>query len=109
MRVLTVSLLSLVVLLTGCQTPQVRDPASPYFAPPVGSRLVLEKAIKVPGGKAAVYIQAGQVLRYTELDRYDPHCKFELRTVSPDRRMVDPDTFLIRKVERFSRSVERER
>lgn len=109
MRVLIASVLSLGVLLVGCQTAQVRDPASPYFAPPVGSRLVLEKAIKVPGGKAAVYIQSGRVLRYTELDRYDPHCKFELRTVSPDRRMVAPDSFLVRDVERFSQSVKWQR
>ena len=107
MRAFAVSLLVVAVLLTGCQPPQVRDPDSPYFLPPVGSRLVLEEPITVPGGKAAVYIQAGKALRYSGLDRYDPHCKFELRTVSAERRRVAPDTFLVHKVERFSFSVER--
>lgn len=107
MRALTLPLLAFATLLAGCQTPQVRDADSPYFVPPVGTRFVLEEPIAVRGGQAALYIQAGKVLRYPDLDRYDPHCKFELRTVAEERRKVEPDTFVVRKVERFSRSVER--
>ena len=108
MRALLLPLLAVATLLAGCQTPQVgRDADSPYFVPPIGTRLVLEKPIAVRGGQAALFIQTGKVLPYPELDRYDPHCKFELRTVAEERRKVEPDTFLVRKVERYSRSVQR--
>jgi len=104
---LTLPLLAFATLLAGCQTPQVgRDADSPYFVPPIGTRFVLEEPITVRGGQAALYIQAGKVQRYPDLDRYDAHCKFELRTVAEERRKVAPDTFLVRKVERYSRSVQ---
>ena len=106
MRVVALLLMT-VVLVAGCQTPQPRDPDSPYFAPPAGSRLTLEKPVEVPAGDAAVHIQAGRVMHYNDLDRYEPHCKFELRTVAAEARTVRPDTFVVERVERFSRSVRR--
>lgn len=106
MRVVALLLMT-VVLVAGCQTPQPRDPDSPYYAPPTGSRLILERPVEVPASNAAVHIQAGKVRHYNDLDRYEPHCKFELRTVAPEARTVAPDTFVVERVERFSRSVRR--
>lgn len=82
-------------LLAGCQTSYVGDENSPYYAPPPGSRLVLNQELRVPAGKLAVYIQNGRVMQDVEVQHYYPFCKFELAENSSTARPVQPDQMII--------------
>jgi hypothetical protein len=85
-------------LLGACQTTVAPSEDSPYYAVPVGSRLVLNRALTIPPERASVYIQRGQIVPFTTLDDYDPHCRFELLTVRPRPQTVEPDEFVVHKV-----------
>lgn len=84
-------------LLGACQT-YAPSEDSPYYAMPVGSRLVLNRALTIPPDRASVYIQRGQIVAFTTLDDYDPHCRFELSSVRPRPQTVEPDEFVVHKV-----------
>lgn len=87
----------ILALLGACQT-YAPSEDSPYYAVPVGSRLVLNRALTIPPDRASVYIQRGQIVPFTTLDDYDPHCRFELSTVGPRPQRVEPDEFVVHQV-----------
>jgi hypothetical protein len=86
-----------VALLSACQTMGERED-SPHYAVPVGSTLVLNRPVEIPPYQAGVYLQAGQVA--PGVNRYAPHCRFELTTVAERAQRVEPDRFLVRRVSR---------
>jgi hypothetical protein len=90
-------------LLTACAVEPSVD--SPHYALPTGSRLVLEKAIRIPGDRVSVYIQRGEPTSYGGRDRYNPYCKLEMWSRSEAARTVEPDTFRIERVVRNSEYV----
>lgn len=85
-------------LLGACQTQVAPSEDSPYYAVPVGSRLVLNRPLTIPPGGASVYIQRGQIVPYNTRDAYYPHCRFELSTIGPGPQTVEPDEFVVHKV-----------
>jgi hypothetical protein len=84
-------LVILASLLFGCQTTGSTNEGSVWFKVKSGSKLVLNKPLEVPAGKAHIFLQKGQVS--TGVDNYTVSCSFEVRNLGP--KNVHPDTFLI--------------
>jgi len=92
------SVLAALVLLAGCQVPQVRDEASPNFLPPKGSLVILHDAIQIPPESARVFLQRGQFHGYHGIDLYYPWCAFEVNDVSESTQVLQANTFEIYRV-----------
>ena len=91
-------------LLTACQSAPVKDIHSPYFAPPVGSTLVLHTSIEIPARELSVVIQDGKIQPSSwQLDQYYAHCDFEMHEKVDKPVEVKPDQF---KIIRVVRSIE---
>lgn len=91
-------MLVVVVLLGACQTSYQGNEDSPYFKVPVGSTLILNNDITIPPYKAGVYIQGGQIMPLSQVNKYYPHCKFEVLKIKDAPQAVKSDTFVIEKV-----------
>lgn len=87
------------LFLTGCQQGSVRDETSFLSRVGVGSTFVLHESLIVPGGHTRVFLQRGKVVSKVQLNRYHPHCNFEVRTLSDGSARIEPDTFLVTDVE----------
>jgi hypothetical protein len=96
MRDVTTAILGAALLVTGCQTVSYQgNENSPYYVVPAGSRLVLEHELTIPGNRAAVYIQGGQLSSYWNVNPYYPYCKFELRAPGDTAQKVQPGEFIV--------------
>lgn len=60
---------------------------------PAGHRLVLQKPLEVPPGKAHLWIQAGEVS--AKVNHYYPACKVEVEDVMDSAQTIRPDDFVI--------------
>ncbi len=74
------------------------DEHSEFTRVPAGSRLILNQSIPVAANSLGVYMQDGSIKPYSAINKYYPHCKFELYTLSDRARTVQPDTFDIVRV-----------
>ncbi|MGM0593313.1 MAG: hypothetical protein ACQETD_02160 [Pseudomonadota bacterium] len=99
-----VALLPVLLLLVACQQTPVRDEDSSRSRLEIGTTVVLEEALSVPAGHARVFLQFGKVREKTRLKRYQPHCNFEVRSVSDGSLRIEPDSFTI--TERLEDEVE---
>ncbi len=91
-------LVALVLLgLSACQSTGV---TTGYFSNPVseGTELEIIKPLRVPAGQARVYLQADEVLRYSEIDQYKPFCFFLMRDPAPLARDIQPGVYPVRSV-----------
>ncbi len=88
----------LALVLAGCaaQSPQ-RASAPPLFQ--VGSQLVLQQPVTIPGGRTRVFFQRGAALPDGNFDQYRPSCDLEVRTLDEAPRQIDPDRFEITAIE----------
>src|SRR5688572_15183105 len=103
MRVLLVARVSALALLLlgGCQAWDYEgNENSPLYQVPVGARLTLSRDIAIPAGQVSVFIQGGRVRPFAEIDKYYPHCRFELYRLQNVGRTVRPDEFEVRRVQR---------
>jgi hypothetical protein len=92
------------LFLSACQTWDTRNPDSPYYRIPAGSTLTLNKDLAIPAGKAAVYIQNGQIVgSIGQIHEYDPYCSLEMRTNRDVAQPVKADQFVILKVREETR------
>jgi hypothetical protein len=80
-----------VLLLAGCQTAAIDNPATIHFRIPPGSELILNKELTIPPGVAHVILQHGKV--GPAANEFEVNCRFEVRDLGP--RVVQPDAFLI--------------
>lgn len=88
-------------LLAGCQALQPEPRLdSPHFPVPEGTELVLNRPLTIQPNEVSTYIQFGLVMPYSDVERYEPYCKFELRQLQSVAREVQPDTFQVSEVER---------
>lgn len=96
--------LALVLLLPACQTTAYEgDENSPFYLVPMGSRLVLNRAITVPANDAGVYIQNGEVARsFWNVKSHYPYCALDLRKRLEMPQTVQPDEFTIVRVSQES-------
>jgi hypothetical protein len=97
----------LALLLTACsQHYLVNDDFDyPYNLPPVGSTLVLKKPITVPAGETRIFLQHGKLYRKADFDRYEASCSLELRKLADQPRRIEPDSFLVSRVQRLTQEV----
>jgi hypothetical protein len=89
--------LILLLALTACVS-HPYDEHSEYTRIPAGSSLTLNQSIHIAANSLSVYMQDGNIKPYSTIDKYYPHCKFELYTLSENARTVQPDTFKIVRV-----------
>lgn len=87
------ALVALPLLLAACQQLPVQDEGSSRIR--VGSHLTLHQSLMVTAGHARVFMQNGQVVAKTKLDLYQPHCNFEVRSVSSGASIIEPDDFVV--------------
>jgi hypothetical protein len=99
--------LALLLLLGACRaTSYVGNEDSPYYPVPAGSKLTLHSEIAIPANQAGVFLQGGQILPFSQVNPYHPHCKFELRRPRASPQPVAPDEFTItRTVQEITHSV----
>lgn len=101
MKAFTFPIILLVLGLSACAPTIPRDPDSPYFAPPVGSKFILKKPVTIRPDEARAYFQNGAIVPRT-INYYAPHCQLEVDDVLPAEQTVQPDTFTITEVSRDS-------
>jgi len=84
-------------LLAGCTAvvSQKYDIDSQFFRIPAGSRLVLNKPLNIPAGRAHVVIQPGRSGAGADVDGVN--CQLEVRALGPVK--VQPDSFAITRAE----------
>lgn len=86
---------SFVLLLSACNpVPDMRRD-SPYFTGFVGSTISLNRPLEIAPEKASVYMQWGKVMNFNALERYQPYCKFEIKTIKRQAQTVNADQFNI--------------
>ncbi len=88
--------LACVILVTACQTGGRPMESYPTAAPLHEIELLQE--IFIPPNAARAFFQNG--VQVPKKDRYEPHCEFEISTVSEQSQRVAPDTFTIARVTR---------
>jgi hypothetical protein len=96
----TVLLLCCAVLLWSCDISRNYGPETPYYRFPADSRLVLNHALEIPANWATARLQEGRVVAFGHVQEQEPHCVFEINTVSVEPQRVEPDTFAITRVQR---------
>ena len=84
-----------VLLVSACQQPVVRDEDSPRYRVAVGSHIVLNRALTIPKRRARVFIQDGTVTTLWKMDIYRPFCNFEVYTLSEGNSRIEPDSFVV--------------
>ena len=83
-------------LLGGCQAMERNDAAySRSHDLPAGSRIALDRPLKMPVGRRGLHIQHGEITRYRDLNIYDGYCELVLKTLSDTPRVIKPDTFTV--------------
>ena len=97
MRIRTLLVLLVLPGLAACQSAGMQ---AGFFSNPVGAGTELElvEPLRVPAGLARVYLQAGEVRRYADIDQYQPFCYFLMRGPAPLARDIRPTQFTVRSV-----------
>ena len=85
------------------QSSTVREASSGSFQQLQGANLVLNQPIRVSAGKARVFVQDGEVR--SGHNSYKPHCAFEIKSVQHDGVVIEPDTFVVSRVQRSVQEV----
>jgi len=99
MRVSVVLIVSTV--LSGC-APMMgpTDPASPFFAVPVGSVLSVHEPLEIPPGRTRIWFQGGRAT-YGH-NWYAPACNLEVSRLDRNHaQTVDPGRFTVRRVQQM--------
>jgi hypothetical protein len=91
-----IGVVTLLLLVAGCQMASVKGNIdSPYYPPPVGSKLILNKDITIPPDNAGVMLQGGLVMNQRSINQYQPNCRLEVNAVLPTPQTVLADEFQI--------------
>ncbi len=96
--------LLLLSLVVACETTIKDVETSPYYTIPAGSQITLNRKIHFVPNSVSVYLQNGSLTPSVQLDRYEPHCKFELYKMLEIEQTIEPETFNITRstVEEFT-------
>jgi len=79
------------------QSSTVRETSSGSFQQLQGANLVLNQPIRVSAGKARIFVQDGKVR--SGYNSFKPHCGFEIKSVNHDGFVINPDTFVVSRVQ----------
>ncbi|BCO32218.1 hypothetical protein TspCOW1_23210 [Thiohalobacter sp. COW1] len=85
--------------LAGCATQAPRGTASPWYPPPLGTRVILPEAITIPARSARVYLQDGWITG-RGVNHFAPHCQLEVNRVSDAPQTVPAGEFTVTDVQR---------
>lgn len=75
-------------------------PDSPYYRYPAGLTLTLLQPLTIPPDAATVRLQSGRVVPRNGVQEVEPHCIFELDTVSDRDQLVLPQKIRVTDVRR---------
>lgn len=92
--------IGLILLLGGCAGPDLRDPASPYYAYSSGWTVQLNRPLTIPPDAATVRLQYGGIVPRNSVQEHDPFCVVELDTVRPEPQTLQPGRFEVWRVTR---------
>jgi hypothetical protein len=81
--------------------------AYPYNLPPVGSKIVLRQQVTIEPGTTRTFLQRGRLMALGDFNRYRANCNFEVQNLSDELQRIEPDTFIIKKVQRLMTEVVR--
>jgi hypothetical protein len=97
---ITLIAVGLAAALAACQTGYryQGNEQSPFYAVPVGSRLILNQDLSFGPSQVSLYVQNGKILRLSEVHKYSPFCKFELFHRVDAARTIAPDEINVTKV-----------
>lgn len=70
-----------------------------------GDKFVLKQDLAIAAGNAHAMLQNGKIMNIKDIDRYAPHCRFEVNTVG--EQTIKPATFTVTKVTRHEPEVVR--
>ena len=93
-------LLFCVTFLLSCNTPRDYGQESPYYRYPEKGRFILNHALEIPANWATARLQSGKVVAFGHVQEQEPHCIVELNTVRAEPQRIEPDTFIIVRVQR---------
>ncbi|MES9968420.1 MAG: hypothetical protein ABW092_00185 [Candidatus Thiodiazotropha sp.] len=83
------------------------DLAYPYNLPPIGSKVVLMEQVAIEPGTTRTFLQRGRPMSIGDFDRYRSNCNFEVDKLSDRVQLIEPDTFVVKKVQRLTAEVVR--
>jgi hypothetical protein len=81
--------------------------AYPYNLPPIGSKLVLRQEVTIEPGTTRTFLQRGKPMALGDFNRYRANCNFEVESLSERVQRIEPDTFVIKEVQRLMTEVVR--
>ena len=91
-----IGILPLLLMVGACQLASINENVdSPYYPPPVGSKLILKNDIAIPPDNAGVMLQGGQVMSQRSVNQYYPNCRLEVNAILPTAQTVKADEFLV--------------
>jgi hypothetical protein len=76
-----------------------------YAGEDTGYRLILHQALTVPAEKTRVFLQGGKVLSGYGFDSYAVSCNLEVRKLEDHPRRIEPDTFVVYRIQQFFEEV----
>lgn len=94
--------------LSACSRQAILDENSARHSVPVNSILTLNQALEFPPRQARIFFQHGQLMPYTQINKYDAYCEFEINTLKDSIQVIQPDNFTIYKVSIDRRFVSRD-
>ncbi|BBP47111.1 hypothetical protein THMIRHAS_24840 [Thiosulfatimonas sediminis] len=86
----TLATASAVLLLNACSL----TPPKHMMDIQQGEHFNLQQSLSIPAGSARVYIQNGQITGYG-FDRFEPHCRLEVKTLREQATLIQADQFKI--------------
>lgn len=99
-RLAVLSSLLAASFLSACAQGGGYGPESPHYVYPGGLSIELKKPLTIPPGEAGVRLQYGRTVARNGVQETDPHCIFELDTVSDGRQTVQPEAFRVTRWQR---------
>ena len=100
MKRLTMILLLVPSLLSGCQGRFIKYDPDEKERIPVGSMLVLKQDVTIPAHKASIEIQGGQTRSWHDVDQYYTYCSLEIRKPSDSGVTIKAGKFRIIRIRR---------
>lgn len=94
------------LVLGACQSaPTTFDENSTSYPPPAGSKFTLKQELTIPANSAHVDLQGGQAVSLNKLNQYHPYCRLDVRDVRETPQSLQPDEFLVKRVNRQTTDV----
>ena len=85
-------------ILSSCQSFIDLQAWPPPYSLPAGSTISINKPLVVAPNSVSVWIQYGKVVKRRDIDESYAHCRFELFTIQPLERTIQPGEVVIKKM-----------